>query len=119
MHTGPKIALAIISGSIITGFFIIFGICNILVPIPCEISPETPFSLKEATAKPIIWQLQPTTAAPPAISMASSVIPLATDIHIAADEVGIVSRTPITTEIIIPMKNGVIAVAFDITRPSC
>ena len=118
VETGPKIALEIISGSIIAGFFIMLGIWSMLVPIPCETSPETPFSLKEATAKPIIWQLHPTTAAPPAMSIASSVIPLATDSQIAADEVGIVRRTPITTEIIIPMKKGVISVALDMSAPS-
>ena len=34
LATKPEMALATISGSIIMGFFIMLGICNILVPIP-------------------------------------------------------------------------------------
>ena len=34
--------------------FMILGICNILVPIPCAIKPPNPFSRKLATAKPTI-----------------------------------------------------------------
>ena len=70
VERGPEIAEEMIIGSMITGFFMIFGICNILVPSPCAISPLHLFSRKEATAKPIIWHAQPTVAAPPARSMA-------------------------------------------------
>ena len=42
--TGPRIALDIIAGSQITGFFTIFGTCSIEVPIPCAKSPPTLFS---------------------------------------------------------------------------
>ena len=72
-----------------------------LVPMPCEIRPLTPFSLKLATAKPIICAEQPATAAPPAIaktsrfSIAVALVAIAT--QIAADDVGIVSKIPITT----------------------
>ena len=51
VDSGPHIALDIIIGSIIWGFFIIFGICNIEVPSPCAIRPPQRFSLKLATAK--------------------------------------------------------------------
>ncbi len=51
---GPKIALATIGGIHIIGFFIIFEICNIEVPIPCANSPFQPLTLKLITAKPII-----------------------------------------------------------------
>ena len=44
VEIGPKIALAKVGGSHIQGFLIIFGICNIEVPIPCEMKPPIPFS---------------------------------------------------------------------------
>ena len=43
VDTGPSMALAIIAGSHITGFFIMFGTCNILVP--SDNKPPTLFSL--------------------------------------------------------------------------
>ena len=41
---GPKMALVMIAGSQMIGFFIILPICNILVPSPCAKSPFTLFS---------------------------------------------------------------------------
>ena len=105
----------------------ILGICSMLVPIPCEMSPPTPFSRKDVTAKPTMWQAHPTAAAPPASSMAfTSAVPAvppermgeATATQIAALEVGIVSRMPMTTEITIPMTKGVMPVAAAINAPS-
>ena len=61
------------------------GICSMLVPRPCATRPPQPFSLKLFTAKPTIWQAQPTTAAPPASSIASLSTPAATAIQIAAE----------------------------------
>ena len=89
-----------------SGCFIMLGICNMLVPIPCEISPPTPFSLNDITAKPTICAAHPTTAAPPASIIASDVLPDAIAIHIAADEVGIVKSMPITTDITTPIIKG-------------
>ena len=89
------------------GFFIILGICSILVPSPCATSPPTPFSRKLVTAKPTMWQAQPATAAPPAIAKTSgfwtAVFDVAIAIHIAADDVGIVKSIPITTDTNIPV----------------
>ena len=42
---GPRIALEIIAGSQITGFFIILGIWSIDVPTPCASNPPNLFSL--------------------------------------------------------------------------
>ena len=44
---------------------------------------------------------------------------LATATHIAAEDVGIVSKIPIIAEIIIPIKNGVAFVAIAISFPNC
>lgn len=100
------------------GFFMTLGICSILVPIPCDMSPDQRFSLKLMTAKPTMWQQQPTTAAPPARSIASLVLLSAIATHIAALDVGRVSKIPITTAIIIPIKNGVNSVARAMPSPS-
>lgn len=43
--TGPVIAEARIGGIHVFGFLMIFGICSILVPIPCDTRPPIPFSL--------------------------------------------------------------------------
>ena len=83
--------------------------------------------MNDATAKPTMWQEQPTTAAPPARSIALIASGVeagllstgdATEIHIAADEVGIVSRIPITTEITTPIIKGAASVARAISAPS-
>ena len=65
-----------------------------------------------------MWQQQPTTAAPPARSIASLVLLSAIATHIAALDVGRVSKIPITTAIIIPIKNGVNSVARAMPSPS-
>ena len=51
---GPKIALTIIVGNHTIGFFTIFLNCNILVPIPTDITVPTPLSFLLITAKPNI-----------------------------------------------------------------
>lgn len=60
----PTIALAIIGGIQMRGFFIIFGSCSIDVPNPWDNRPFNLFSRYELTAKPIIFAAQPATAAP-------------------------------------------------------
>ena len=52
------------------------------------------------TAKPIIWAQQPATAAPPARPVRPSAR------QMAAEEMGRVRATPMTTETMIPMKKG-------------
>ena len=44
VESGPQIPLEIIIGNMVIGFFMIFGICSMLVPIPCAIKPPTLFS---------------------------------------------------------------------------
>ena len=70
------------------------------MPTPWEIRPPTPFALKEVTAKPIIWAQQPTAAAPAAIPSRPSMI------AIAADDIGAVRASPISTETVIPIGKG-------------
>ena len=77
-----------------------------LVPIPCEISPPTPFSLNDITANPTICAAHPTTAAPPASIIASDELCTAIAIQIAAEDVGIVKSIPITTDITTPIIKG-------------
>ena len=98
-------ALATTAGNKIIGFLSTFGICNILVPSPWDITPLRPLSLKLATAKPIICAAQPTTAAPPATPPS----PIA--IQIAALDVGMVNKMPTTTAITMPINNGCKVVA--------
>ena len=51
---GPVI-MDVTQGAIqILGFFTIFPICSMDVPMPCEMSPPHLFSGKDITAKPII-----------------------------------------------------------------
>lgn len=69
-------------------------------------------SFRDITANPSICTQQPTTAAPPAIPL----MPIA--IASAALEIGAVKAIPITTEMIIPIKNGCNFVALSINKPS-
>ena len=94
------------------GFFTIFPICSMDVPIPWETSPPHLFSRKDITAKPTICAQQPATAAPPA----SPVRPSAA--QIAADEIGSVSAIPTNTETRIPIRNGCRLVAHIIIFPT-
>ena len=87
-------------------------ICSMLVPIPWAARPPQRFSGKLITAKPIICAQQPATAAPPA----SPVSPRAA--QIAAEEMGSVSATPMTTETMIPMKKGCSSVAHMMACPT-
>ena len=95
--------------------------------MPCEMRPPTPFSLKDATANPTMWQAHPTAAAPPARSMAltcSALAPVpvkigeATATQMAALEVGMVRSMPMITDITMPMTKGVALVAIAISVPS-
>ena len=56
MHVaiGPVTAAASVGAIQILGFFTIFPIWSMDVPIPCEIRPPQRFSLNEMAAKPII-----------------------------------------------------------------
>ena len=71
VERGPTIALATMGGSMICGRRMRLGICNMLVPMPCAMSPPHLFSRKDWTAKPTICAAHPTMDAPPARSMAS------------------------------------------------
>ena len=75
--TGPVTMLARVGAIQIRGFFTMFPICSIEVPSPWAKRPPTPFSLKERTAKPIIWAQQPAVAAPPARPSRLSMIQMA------------------------------------------
>ncbi len=94
------------------GFFTIFPICSMDVPMPWETSPPHLFSGNDITANPTICAQQPATAAPPA----SPVSPRAA--QIAADEIGSVSATPTTSETRIPIRNGCSSVAHMIKSPT-
>ena len=61
---GPNIALAIIVGSQIIGFFKIFLNCNIEVPIPTDNTIPIWLSFHDCTATPTICVEHPTIAAP-------------------------------------------------------
>lgn len=71
-----------------------------LFPVATCLFKPHPFSLKDITAKPIIWAQQPATAAPPA----SPVSPNAA--HIAAEDIGNVSAAPTRTDTTIPIRKG-------------
>ncbi len=94
------------------GFFTIFPICSMLVPIPWETRPPHLFSRKLMTAKPTIWAQQPATAAPPASPTSPSAA------QMAALEMGRVRAIPTITDTRIPMKKGCSSVAHIIRRPT-
>ena len=110
--TGPSTALVRIGGIQISGFLTMFGTWSIDVPIPWAIKPPTLFSLKLATANPIIWALHPTAAAPAAIPERFNITPS------AAELIGRVSAIPIRTDTTIPIKNGCCSVPQLINAPS-
>ena len=119
VENGPAIMLEITAGYNIDGFLIMFGICNIEVPNPCANNPLHLFSLKLATANPIIWHAQPTHAAPPASNIFDDKFPFATATQIAADDVGMVRRSPIEKDKTIPAENGASPVAMSISFEIC
>ena len=104
-------ALAIIGGNHIIGFFIILGTWSIDVPRPWANKPFQPFALKLITAKPIIWAEQPTVAAPAARPDRDRII------ERAAELIGRVNIIPINTETAIPIKNGCSSVDTRINSP--
>ena len=87
-ETVPKMAEEMMGGTKRTGFLKTLGICSMEVPSPCATKPPQRFSRKLMAAKPIIWQQQPTTAAPAATPERPMEMPM------AADEMGRVSATP-------------------------
>lgn len=111
VEIGPRIADAIMDGSQIIGFLMMFGICSIEVPIPCASSPSKPLSLYEITANPIMFAQHPTVAAPPANPDSPSMI------QIAALLIGNVSIIPIDTDTMTPMISDCCFVAAMIAFP--
>ncbi len=89
-----------------------FGTCSMDVPIPCASSPLNLFSRKLAAAKPTILQQQPIVAAPAASPERFKIMP------IAAELIGIVRIIPMSTDTIMPMKNGCCSVPQLIKEPS-
>ena len=100
MEIGPRMALARMAGSQITGLRMMFGIWSMEVPSPCATSPPVLFSRKDATAKPTILAAQPTAAAPAAIPLKFSDTPM------AAELIGSVRAMPIRTETMMPAQKG-------------
>ena len=100
------------AGSQTRGFFRMLPICSMEVPSPWLTRPPQPFSRKESTAKPTMLAQHPATAAPPA----RPVRPKAA--QIAAEEMGSVSATPMTTETITPMRKGCKSVAHMMMLPT-
>lgn len=111
VETGPNIALVIMEGSQMIGRLTILGTWSMLVPIPWDIRPLMPFSLKEPTAKPTILAQQPIAAAPAASPSSFNIM------QRAALEMGAVRAMPTTTEIITPIMKGCISVAELIKLP--
>ena len=113
--SGPAIADAKIVGSQIRGFFMMFGICSIDVPKPCDTSPPKRFSLNDITAKPTICAQHPTIAAPPAranpFSLEAAFNPVSESAaQIAAELIGKVSAMPTSTDTMSPITNGACSV---------
>ena len=108
---GPVIADTITAGIQHFGFLNRFGICNIDVPRPWAAIPPHPFSLKLKNANPTMWAQQPAVAAPPANPDSPSII------QRAALLIGKVNTIPTTTEIKIPINNGLKVVAYMINAP--
>ena len=100
VEIGPRMALVTMAGSQMTGLRMIFGICSMEVPSPCAASPPIPFSRKEATAKPIMFEAQPTAAAPAAMPLKFKEIPM------AAELMGSVRAIPMRTDTMIPAQKG-------------
>ena len=96
----------------IRGLRTMLPICSILVPRPWAARPPQRFSRKLITAKPTIWAQQPATAAPPA----RPVSPRAA--QMAAEEMGKVRATPMTTDTMMPMKKGCSSVAHMMALPT-
>ena len=93
-------AEASVGGIQILGFLMMLGICSILVPTPWATSPPQRFSRKLMTAKPTIWAQQPATAAPPARPVRLRAA------QMAAEEMGSVRATPMTTDTRMPIQKG-------------
>ena len=108
---GPVMAAANVGGIHVKGFFMMLGICNIDVPMPCETSPPQRFSLNDITANPTIWAQHPAVAAPAAIPDR----PMA--IHKAALLIGNVNAIPTETDTMTPIMKGRNSVAFSINLP--
>ena len=70
------------------------------MPTPWATNPPQRFSRKLITAKPTIWAQQPATAAPPARPVRLRAA------QMAAEEMGRVRATPMTTLTKMPMKKG-------------
>ena len=96
------IALTIIGGTQITGFFTIFLNCNILVPIAIAITSPISLSSIDITANPIICPQQPANAAPAAKPFNPNITP------IAALDIGAVNAIPIKTATTIDISIGCI-----------
>ena len=109
---GPVMAEARVGGIQTRGLRTMLPICSILVPRPWATRPPQRFSRKLITAKPIIWAQHPATAAPPA----RPVSPRAA--QMAAEEMGRVRATPITTDTMMPMKKGCSSAAHMMNRPT-
>ncbi len=77
-----------------------FPIWSMEVPSPWLTRPPQRFSRKERTAKPTIWAQHPATAAPPARPVRAMAA------QMAAEEMGRVRATPMTTETRMPMRKG-------------
>ena len=88
------------AGSQIRGFLTMLPIWSMEVPRPWLTRPPQRFSLKERTAKPTMLAQQPATAAPPA----RPVRPMAA--QMAAEEMGRVRATPMTTDTRMPIQKG-------------
>ena len=88
------------------------GTCSIDVPIPCAKSPPNLFSLKLATANPIILQQHPTVAAPAASPFKFKITPS------AAELIGSVNAIPIKTDTTIPIIRGCCSVPQFIISPN-
>jgi len=97
---GPRIMLAKMAGSQMTGLRMILGICSMEVPRPWATRPPVLFSRKEATAKPTIFAAQPTAAAPAAIPLRFRDTPM------AAELMGSVRAIPIRAETMMPAQKG-------------
>ena len=109
---GPVMAEARVGGIQMRGLRTILGTCSMEVPSPWDTRPPQPFSLKDITAKPIIWAQHPATAAPPANPTRPK------EAQMAAEEMGRVRATPTITETRIPMAKGCRSVAHMMRSPT-
>ena len=109
---GPVMAEVKMAGSQMRGLRTMLPICSMEVPRPWLMRPPHRFSRKERKAKPTMLAQQPATAAPPA----SPVRPMAA--QMAAEEMGRVRATPMTTDTRMPIQKGWSTVAHSTKLPT-